>query len=208
MIYTLTGLMMGRMKGPLTRRQRTVLEFIQRCIDLEGLAPTLREISEHFGFSSTASAQKHIRALVEKGYLHKEKHRSRGLKAPDEKGALLLGAVAAGSPIENFGEEERIAIPPQMLGAGEHFVLKVRGLSMIEEGIHDGDLIVVRRSSKAADGDLVVALIEGEATLKRFYRKPGNMILLQPANARMTAQLLPAARVEIQGIVSGLMRRY
>jgi len=196
------------MQGPLTRRQLKVLEFIQRSLDREGVAPTLREISEHFGFSSTASAQKHIKALVAKGYLHKEKHRSRGLQPPEDQGIPLLGAVAAGSPIENFGEEERIAIPPHLLGQGNHYLLKVRGLSMIEEGICDGDLIIVRRTSKADDGDLVVALIDGEATLKRFYKKAGNMVLLQPANARMTAQLLPAERVEIQGIVSGLMREY
>jgi len=186
-----------------------VLDFIRECLEGEGVAPTLGEISGHFGFSSTASAQKHVRALVEKGYLLKEKHRSRGLLIPaEENGVPLLGAVAAGSPIENFGEEERIQIPPQMAGKGENFALRVRGLSMIEEGIHDGDLIIVRKTTTIRDGDLVVALVDGEATVKRIYRKAGNMILLQPANARMTAQLLPAARVRIQGVVSGLLRQY
>jgi len=196
------------MKAPLTRRQRLVLDFIRECLDREGVAPTLGEISEHFGFSSTASAQKHVRALVEKAYLLKEKHRSRGLLIPDEDGVPLLGAVAAGSPIENFGEEERIKIPSYMVGKGEHFALRVRGLSMIDEGIHDGDLIIVRKTTTVRDGDLVVALIDGEATVKRLYRKTGNMLLLQPSNATMTAQLLPADRVCIQGVVSGLMRQY
>lgn len=185
-----------------------VLDYIQQCMERDRVAPTLREISEHFGFSSTASAQKHVNALVSKGYLKKEKHLSRGLQAPEENELPILGTVAAGSPIENFGEEERVPIPPQMMGKGEHYVLKVRGLSMIDEGITDGDLVVVAKTSEARDGDLVVASIDGEVTLKRFYRKGGGMVLLQPANPEMTALLLPEGSLAILGVVSGLMRTY
>lgn len=198
----------------LTPRQRDVLAFIEARIMARGVAPTLREISEHFGFSSTASAQKHVNLLVEKGFLERDKHQKRGLTVVEEKPVApavtlpLVGAVAAGSPIENFGESEDTTVPPDMVGHGEHFVLKVQGLSMIDDGIHDGDQIVVKRAPEARPGETVVALVDGEATLKRFYPEPDGTIRLEGANPTMSPIVMPASRVVIQGILVGLLRKY
>ena len=198
----------------LTTRQRDVLDFIRDRITAEGVAPTLREISAHFGFSSTASAQKHVNLLVSKGFLEKNKHQKQGLRvvgaAPASSSVTLplVGAVAAGSPIENFGESEETSVPPDMVGKGDHFVLQVRGLSMIDDGIHDGDHIVVKRAPEAKPGDTVVALVDGEATLKRFFPEPGGRVRLQGANPAMSPIVMPASRVVIQGILVGLLRKY
>jgi len=198
----------------LTGRQRDVLNFIEDRITSDGVAPTLQEISNHFGFSSTASAQKHVNLLVKKGFLDRDKHQKRGLTVAGDQMVSplvtvpLVGSVAAGSPIENFGETEDTVVPPNMVGQGEHFVLQVRGLSMIDDGIHDGDHIVVKRIPEATAGDTVVALVDGEATLKRFYREPDGMVRLQGANPTMPPIVIPASSVDIQGILVGLLRKY
>jgi len=199
----------------LTSRQRDVLAFIEGRIKAHGIAPTLKEISEHFGFSSTASAQKHVNLLVSKGFLERDKHQKRGLTVVDETPVTpavnlqVVGAVAAGSPIENFGVSEETAVPPGMVGQGEHFVLKVQGFSMIDDGIHDGDHIVVKQTHEARPGETVVALIDGdEATLKRFYPEADGTIRLEGANQTMSPIVLPASRVVIQGILVGLLRKY
>lgn len=200
----------------LTERQRDVLGFIESELDHNGVAPTLREISEKFGFASTASAQKHIALLERKGFLRREKHQKRGLvlahrtdSPPSSEVELpLLGLVAAGAPIESIPDPEPVTVPLDFLGSGDHFVLKVRGESMIEDGIHDGDLVVVQGASEAADGDMVVAMVDGEVTLKRLYREPPATIRLQPANAEMDPIYAPAASVTVQGLVVGLLRRY
>ncbi|MCD4749053.1 MAG: transcriptional repressor LexA [Thermoanaerobaculales bacterium] len=197
----------------LTERQQEIFRFIEFRIQGEGVAPTLREISEKFGFSSTASAQKHVNLLIKKGLLIRDKHQKRGLTlaSPDigetQVTLPILGTVAAGSPIESFAEEGRTQVPPDMAG-GENFILRVRGLSMIDDGIHDGDEVIVRRTNEARDGEMVVALVDGEVTLKRVFRRPGEMVLLQPANERFEPILEPAANVLIQGVVVGLLRRY
>lgn len=200
----------------LTERQRDVLEFIEKNLDDAGVAPTLREISEAFGFASTASAQKHIALLERKGYLRREKHQKRGLvlarrpssELSSEIELPLLGLIAAGSPIESIADPEPVAVPPDFLGRGDHFVLKVRGESMIEDGIHDGDLVVVQATSEASDGDVVVAMVDGEVTLKRLYRQQPDMIRLQPANSEMAPIFVAGSALTIQGIVVGLLRRY
>ena len=198
----------------LTDRQREVLAYIQANVDARGVAPTLREISEHFGFSSTASAQKHVALLVDKGLLHKTKHQKRGLELSDEFQApaprlALLGTVAAGSPIESWEGDDTVAVPPDMVGSGDHYVLKVRGESMVEDGIHDGDLVVVQRRNHAEDGEMVVALVDRtETTLKRFHRPARDTIRLEPANAAMEPIVVAADRVLVQGVVVGLLRRY
>lgn len=200
----------------LTERQRDVLAFIEGELDRTGVAPTLREISERFGFASTASAQKHIALLERKGFLRREKHQKRGLVVAgrdqggdrDGRELELLGLVAAGSPIESLPDPETVSVPPDFVRRGEHFVLKVRGESMIDDGIHDGDLVVVQRASKADDGDMVVALIDGEVTLKRLYRQGRDRIRLQPANPEMSPILVAAGDVTVQGVVVGLLRRY
>jgi len=200
----------------LTERQRDVLEFIEQALERNGVAPTLREISEAFGFASTASAQKHIALLENKGFLRREKHQKRGLVlarrpptvGPSDVELPLLGLVAAGSPIESVGEPEPISVPPDFVGTGERFVLKVQGESMIEDGIHDGDLVVVQRTSDAKDGDMVVALVDGEVTLKRLFRHAPGTIRLQPANVNMDPLFVAADSLTVQGIVVGLLRRY
>ncbi|RLE27710.1 MAG: hypothetical protein DRJ65_02000 [Acidobacteria bacterium] len=199
----------------LTSRQQDILAFIESRIMAHGVAPTLREISEHFGFSSTASAQKHVNLLVRKGFLERDKHQKRGLTVVEEVSVTpavtldLVGVVAAGSPIENFGEREEVTVPPDMVGQGDHFVLQVQGLSMIDDGIHDGDRIVVKQAVEARTGETVVALIDGEeATLKRFYPEPDGNIRLQGANPEILPIVMPASRVVIQGILVGLLRKY
>jgi len=199
----------------LTEKQRDVLDFIRRRIDAAGVAPTLQEIADAFGFSSTASAQKHVGLLERKGFLRREKHQKRGLvlaagSRPAGSAARLplLGAVAAGSPIESIPDEESISVPPDMLGPDPRYALRVRGESMVEEGIHDGDIVIVRSAGTAAEADMVVALVGGEVTLKRLYREPGGRIRLQPSNAALPSLVVPAEQVQVQGIVVGLLRRY
>jgi repressor LexA len=205
----------------LTERQRDVLGYIEQCYRERGVAPTLKEIAEEFSFSSTASAQKHIALLVKKGYLRREKHQKRGLvvvkrdnqvrdrgPAPAIAEVPMLGTIAAGYPIESIADEEPVAVPPDLLRSGDHYVLKVTGDSMIDDGILDGDWVVVQRKVEAASGETVVALVAGEATLKRLYRHDEQRIRLQPANPTMPPLIVPAADVTIQGVVVGLLRRY
>ncbi len=200
----------------MTEKQRDVLDYIRRTIASTGVAPTLQEIATHFGFRSTASAQKHVGLLERKGFLRREKHQKRGLVLADVEPWVaspslelpLFGVVAAGAPIESIPGEETIAVPPDFAGSGSNFVLQVRGESMIEEGIHDGDLVVVHSTSEASDGDMVVALVADEVTLKRIYREGGGRIRLQPSNAELSALVVPASEVTVQGTVVGLLRKY
>lgn len=198
----------------LTERQRDVLQFIEDRIDHDGVAPTLQEIADAFGFRSTASAQKHVAHLERKGFLERRKHQKRGLvlassdTAPSAVDLPLYGVVAAGSPIESLADDERVSVPADFLRSGDHYVLVVRGESMIEDGVHDGDLVVVQRTRTAADGEMVVALVSGEVTLKRIFRDNPSTVRLQPANPAVPVILVPADEVEIQGSVVGLLRRY
>ena len=199
----------------LTERQRDVLSFIESRIEQSGVAPTLQEIADAFGFRSTASAQKHVAHLERKGFLQREKHQKRGLTIAQKDRATatptdlpLYGVVAAGSPIESIPEEENVSVPASFLRSGDHYVLRVRGDSMIDDGVHDGDLVIVQRSETAPDGEMVVALVGDEVTLKRLYREGSSTIRLQPANPTMPTMLAPAAEVEVQGIVVGLLRKY
>ncbi len=198
----------------LTERQRDILDLIRQRIETSGVAPTLQEISDSFGYSSTASAQKHVNILVKKGLLVREKHQKRGLtlsRGPGERDSVilpLLGAVAAGSPIEVVADDEEVMVPPDLVGSGDNFALRVRGVSMIDEGIHDGDLIIVRRREEARDGETVVALVDGEVTLKQFFCQKDGTILLRAANETIASVRVPADRVRVQGVVVGLVRKY
>ena len=199
----------------LTERQRDVLELIERRIADDGVAPTLQEIADEFGFRSTASAQKHVAHLERKGFLQREKHQKRGLilaeSSPEPPAAVklpLFGVVAAGSPIESVADEEQISVPAAFVRGGENFVLRVRGDSMIGDGVHDGDLVVVQRSETAADGEMVVALVGQEVTLKRIFRDRGASVRLKPSNPALPTMIVPAHDVRVQGIVVGLLRRY
>jgi repressor LexA len=195
----------------LTKRQKEILDFIRAYRAEHGISPTQREIRETFRLSSFGTVQKHLKRLEEKGALAREWNRSRGIAPKEEaavgRGVPLLGLVAAGRPIEPFPNEESIEVPASLLGKGDHFVLRVRGESMIEDGILDGDFVVVSRREKAESGQTVVALVRGEATLKRYYAE-GQRIRLQPANAAMKPLTVDARDVTIQGVVTGLIRDY
>ena len=198
----------------LTRRQREIYDFVCSFIAEHGYSPSLEEIGERFSLASVATVHKHVAQLVAKGWLRKVWNRSRSLEpAGDDGGGSLtlplLGVVAAGTPIEAIEIEERIAVPRELVRKPEaSFVLRVRGDSMIDEQIRDGDFVVVERRSEARDGETVVAVVAGgEATLKKWQRR-GATVRLVPANARMRPIEVPARDVEVRGVVRGLLRRY
>jgi len=198
----------------LTRRQREIYDFVTGFVEEKGYSPSLEEIGAAFGLSSVATVHKHVHHLVEKGLLRKGWNRSRSLEPVHQEGrpavALrLAGVVAAGAPIEAIEDQESISVPAELVpGRGESFVLRVRGDSMIEEQIRDGDYVVVESRPEARDGETVVALLRGEeATLKKLYRK-GSRVRLVPANASLTPIEVPARDVQIRGVVCGLLRRY
>lgn len=199
----------------LTRRQREIYDFVCSFIAEHGYSPSLEEIGARFELASVATVHKHVAQLVAKGWLRKSWNRSRSLEPvgadPAGEGLTLpmLGVVAAGAPIEAIEVEERIAVPREFVRKPDtSFVLRVRGDSMIDEQIRDGDYVIVERRSDARDGDTVVAVLRGEeATLKKFQRR-GSAVRLVPANTRMKPIEVPARDVEVRGIVRGLMRRY
>jgi len=198
----------------LTRRQREIYDFVRRFIDEKGYSPSLEEIGAAFGLSSVATVHKHVQHLAEKGYLRKSWNRSRSIEPLDDSdtGAVeipLLGVVAAGAPIEAIEGDERIAVPRELVRErAETFALRVRGDSMIEEQIRDGDYVVVESRSEARNGETVVALVGGsDATLKKLYRR-GSRVELRPANAALRPIEVPASEVRIRGVVRGLLRRY
>ena len=198
----------------LTRRQREVYDFIRAFVTDNGYSPSLEEIGAHFNLSSVATVHKHVQHLVDKGYLRKAWNRSRSVEPIEEpaRGNVslpLLGIVAAGAPIEAMEVAETFDVPQDLVsGSGESYVLRVRGESMIDEQIRDGDYVIVESRSHARNGETVVALIRGsEATLKKFYLR-GDRVSLQPANSTMEPIDVPAEDVEIQGVVRGLVRRY
>ncbi|MEE9281340.1 MAG: transcriptional repressor LexA [Myxococcota bacterium] len=198
----------------LTRRQKEIFDYICAYLAKEGYAPSLEEIGEEFGLSSVATVHKHVQNLVEKGLLRKAWNRSRSIEVvdrsatPESVDVPLLGLVAAGSPIEAVATPDRIGVPPEMVGSKECFALRVRGDSMIEDHILDGDTVVVESRQAPRDGETVVALIRREeCTLKRIYRD-GGKIRLVPANASLEPMEYPADDVEVQGVVIGLLRDY
>ena len=187
---------------------------MQGFIAERGYGPSLREIAEGLGLSSVATVHQHVTALVEKGALrHPGPNRKRGLEPVGRRSGggtailRLAGTIAAGAPIEALEEAEEVEIPERFLAGGECFALRVRGESMVEDGIRDGDVIVVRSQQEADNGQTVVAILEGEATLKRFYRR-GGTVELRPANEAMQSLFVPADRVRIRGVVVSLLRRF
>jgi repressor LexA len=198
----------------LTRRQREVYDFVRRFVAEKGYSPSLEEIGGAFGLSSVATVHKHVQHLVEKGFLRKAWNRSRSVEPvePASPGLVslpLLGDVAAGAPLEALEVHETIAVPAELVPRrGESYVLRVRGDSMIDEQIRDGDYVVVEGRSEARDGETVVALIRGqEATLKKLYRQ-GAKVRLVAANASVKPIVVPAREVQVRGVVRGLLRRY
>jgi len=199
------------MAPELTPRQAEILAFIRETILQKGYPPSIWEINDHFGFTSPGSARDHLKALERKGYLTRIKGRSRGLELtespyPDAFEVPLVGAAAAGAPfLATENVEEMLPLPRGLFATGD-FALRVRGESMIEAGILDGDIVVVKRQESAESGDVVVALIGEEATVKRFFRDNGK-VRLQPANPTMAPLILDPAEVLIQGKVVGVIRR-
>jgi len=201
---------------PLTKRQKEILDFIHAFIGEHGYAPSFEEIAQAFGYSSLATVHEHLSNLERKGYIRKSYNESRSIEMMPEEGAAaavelpLLGAVAAGLPIEAIQEQESLSVPLDMVRPGkDNFVLKVEGNSMIDEQIRDGDYIVVSSQSSASDGEVVVALVGGDsATVKKLYRETGNRIRLQPANPVMDPIVVDADDVVVQGVAVGLIRRF
>ncbi|MGZ6988367.1 MAG: transcriptional repressor LexA [Thermoanaerobaculia bacterium] len=198
----------------LTPKQKEILDFIRAYRQKRGVSPTQREICEEFGYSSFGTLQKHIKLLLEKGVLVRDWNKRRSLVLAEEDKAAgavelpLAGRIAAGQPIEAEPEGETVAVHEVLTRRGQNYVLRVNGSSMIDDGIHDGDFVVVNRREKAANGEMVAALLNGEATLKRFYREADGRIRLQPANERMKPIWVAEGDLKVQGVVVGLMRKY
>jgi repressor LexA len=201
---------------PVTRRQREILDFIAGHLDAKGYAPSFEEIAHQFGFHSLATVHEHLTNLERKGYIRRSHNESRAIEIIPPKGQTgatelpLLGLVAAGQPIEAISGNDTIAVPDELIPRrGRSYVLKVRGESMIDEHIKDGDFIVVQERNQADSGQTVVALVHGDsATVKRFYREPGGWIRLQPANASMQPLRVNERDVIVQGVVVGVIRKY
>ena len=198
----------------LTKRQREILDYVRLFIRENGYSPSLEEIGHHFGLSSVATVHKHIQHLVQKGQLRKAWNRSRSVEPveDDEAGGAeipLLGTVAAGDPIAAIEIPEKVTVPEALLRNGRSlFALRVKGNSMIDEQIRDGDTVIVESRQEARDGETVVALLRGEeATLKKLYRN-GPTVRLEPANPEMEPIVVPAEDVEVRGVVTGLVRTY
>jgi len=194
----------------LTKRQKEILDFIQEYITSHDYAPSYREMAEFFHLASIATVSDHVENLKEKGFLTKNYNEARSLQLTprwDERTfeIPLLGIIRAGSPIEAIRTNETIDIPRDMMGKNI-FALKVRGDSMIDDGIHDGDYIIIEQTDSPNNGEIVVALIDNEnATLKRFYREKDH-IRLQPANSNYNP--IRVKKVIVQGRVKGVIRKF
>lgn len=210
----------------LTERQRDILNFIREFQKERGVAPTHREICDQFGFSSYGTVYKHLSLLEKKGLIRRDWNQKRGVELVEQPEAAksepaarakessanarelpLFGYIAAGRPLDVDVSDETIAVPEHLTTRGENYVLKVRGDSMVDDGILDGDLVIIARRENADNGEMVVANVSGEVTLKRLYRE-GERVRLQPANSMMSPIYAAARDVAVQGVVVGLMRRF
>jgi repressor LexA len=200
---------------PATARQKQVYEFIGRYIEVHKQPPTIAEIGKQFRMSSSASVHSILSALEREELIKRIPNVSRGIEvvkpetAGDDYEIPLLGVVAAGQPIEAVLARETVSVPRDMIGRGRMFALRVRGDSMIEENIQDNDIIIVSSQQTAENGQMVVALIDGNyATVKKFYLEP-DFIRLEPANPQFKPIFIKTSgRLQIQGIVRGLIRKY
>jgi repressor LexA len=215
---------------PITKKQKEILDFVAEFIEAKQYSPSYREIGEGMGLSSPATVAEHVKNLEEKGFLKVADNEARSITLVGERserkmervGAVelpLVGLITAGQPIEAIEERETIEVPESMISKGggsagttfeyrpnQFFTLKVKGESMIDEGINDGDYVVVEKKESAVDGEIVVALIEDQyATLKKFFREKDH-VRLQPANSNM--EPIRVKDVKVQGKVVGLIRRY
>ena len=198
---------------PLTKRQREILDYLNEFIQGQGYAPSLEEIGRRFNLSSLATVHKHLSNLQEKGFIRRAWNRSRSVElVPTRVGGRalelpLLGFVAAGAPIEAVAGNETIAVPETLAGKRDAYVLRVKGDSMIDEQIRDGDFVIVEDRKTADNGEMVIALLGGlDVTLKKFYRENGR-VRLQPANPAMQPLMVDLDQVQVQGVVVGVMRK-
>ena len=200
---------------PLTKRQREILNYLTLYSEQNGYAPSFEEIAENFSYNSLATVHEHLSNLERKGFIKRSYNESRAIEIlpsdlmPKAIELPLLGAVAAGVPIEAIMHQESIAVPDSFVQrGGNHYVLKVRGNSMIEEQIRDGDFVVVNERQRADNGEMVIAMLHGtSATVKKFYREKDGRIRLQPANETMEPLYVHENDISIQGIVVGVLRR-
>ncbi len=216
---------------PLTKRQYRVLAFLDAFVRRNGYCPSYDEVRKALGLASLATVHKHMNTLQRKGYIRRDPNRSRSIEVIDRRpmieanalraesesetgpvknaGTLpLLGRIAAGRPVEAFANQEVLSLQ-ELVGNENAYVLQVKGDSMIEDHICDGDYVVVESTNRAGNGDTVVALVEGnEATLKRFYRERDGRLRLQPANSSMAPIFMETGELEIQGRVIGVLRKY
>jgi repressor LexA len=205
----------------LTRRQKEVLDFIAAYQVENGYSPSYEEMARGLKLASIATVHKHISALDKKNYLQRSHNQSRSIDVAPRylqeqrrnrfQASLevpLLGTIAAGQPVETYNDPATVSFA-DFVGQKDTYALRVRGNSMIEDHICEGDMILVENTLQARDGDIVVALVGGtETTLKRFYREPGNMIRLQPANSTMSPIRVPAQDVQVQGRLLAVLRKY
>ncbi len=194
----------------LTERQREIYEFIRDKIQNRGYGPTVREIGEAFDIKSPNGVMCHLKALEKKGLITREEHAARAIQLVDHRppaaGLPFLGTVAAGVPLPAIEQSERIAFD-ELFGGSNRFALQVRGNSMIENHIEDGDIVVIKQQETAENGARVVAMIDNEVTLKKFY-KDKDHIRLEPANGAMAPIIVDATRdVKILGVLTGVLRK-
>ena len=222
--------------APLSPKEKAFLEFVESELRSTGICPSYQEIMDHFGFASFNSVQNYLRQLTNKGYIEMPPNQKRAIRilqsaaavqedlkrrlsTESPRGSLLqargeiislplMGRVAAGQPIERVKSDEFVEVPPQMVKRPEStFVLEVEGDSMIDDGIWDGDYLLIQKQETAKNGDIIVATVDNEATVKRFYLK-SSQIELRPSNSRLKSMWYPAEQVEVRGLVVGLLRRY
>lgn len=205
----------------LTRRQKEVLDFIAAYQVENGYSPSYEEMARGLKLASIATVHKHISALDKKNYLQRSHNQSRSIdvaprylqeqrrnKIQASLEVPVLGTIAAGQPVETYNDPATVSFA-DFVGHKDTYALRVRGNSMIEDHICEGDMILVEQTEQARDGDIVVALVGGaESTLKRFYREPGNIIRLQPANSAMSPIRVPAQDVQVQGRLLAVLRKY
>jgi repressor LexA len=194
----------------LTERQREIYDFIREKIESRGYGPTVREIGLGFHIKSPNGVMCHLKALEKKGLIKREGFSARAIQLLDHKphsgGLPLLGLVAAGTPIQANAQDERLEFN-DLFGGANRYVLKVRGQSMIENHIEDGDYVVIKKQETAENGDRVVAMVENEVTLKRFYKEKDH-IRLEPANGRMSPIIVDSSKdARILGVLVGVMRK-
>ena len=204
------------MPPALTRRQMEIYEFLKAQLGRFAHPPTLDELCDALGLSSRGSLHKQIQALIDAGLVEPMNNLRRGIRLVATEGAEaaeadalpLLGTIAAGRPIEAVVNPEAVRVPPQLRTNRPCYVLQVRGESMVDEGILDGDWVVIEQRDHARNGEIVVALVDGsDATLKRIEQRPGKVVL-HPANPALKPMTYRPGQVQIQGVLVGQMRRY